>query len=445
MKFEVFVGCLALFFTVFKLASAQNWEYRGSFPNNDFMGGSGCYGLAVDPEGKVWIQLFGETDSILSGSVKLATRVIYIFNRDGSPAPFSPIKRIIGPGIDDSMASPPGYSNRGLRTDHAGNILAASFDRLFRINYQTGTAMNKQVPSANNTLTAPAVDSMGNIFTACVLPGLPIQIFEKDNLSLIGYAVDSSKGYSRSFEVSRDGNTIYWAGYTNHAVYRYTRKDEFSAFPLVPDTILKGMDAESFCWNPKTRYLWLSSGNYSDLPNRYPDTQTYWQPNTWYAYNPIQDKITDSLSWQFNIPNNLNERPRAIAFSLSGDTAYVGCYGGSDYSPVQMFVKKTSGLKQNTRQNHNSVSPLLWNYPNPFNPSTTMQYSLLVKGQVTVEILNVRGEKVQTLVSGFQEAGRYKTVWDGKDQQGKLLSSGIYTIYLKSGDYRERKQMLLVK
>jgi hypothetical protein len=242
------------------------------------------------------------------------------------------------------MTTPPNLSNRGLRADHQGNILVCSQDRLFRLNYKTGAGMNKVIPQLNSVLTAPAVDAQGNIFTAQVFPLNPIRIFD-ENFNLIEYAIDSSKGFSRSFEVAKDGNTIYWTGYTNHAVYKYTRPDEFSPFGSVPDTILKGFDAESFVWNSETGHLWLSAGSYLDLPNRYPGAITSWSPNTWYAYKTKTNQVIDSLKWVFNSPNNPSERPRAIAFSAGGDTAYVGCFGGSDYPPVQMFIRLGSQSK----------------------------------------------------------------------------------------------------
>jgi protocatechuate 3,4-dioxygenase beta subunit len=336
-----FLASVVIFLLLCGSGYAQ-WQFVKNFPNDNFKGGQGCHGLAVDRDGKIWIQLYDVTDSVVvsPGTPKKPTRVIYVFNPDGTPAPFSPIKTITVGGIPDSMTTPPNLSNRGLRADHQGNILACSFDRLFRLNYKTGAGMNKTIPRLNASLTAPAVDAYGNIFTAQVIAGVyPIQIFDKD-FNLLGAAIDTSKGFSRSFEVAKDGNTIYWAGFTNHAVYKYTRPDEFSPFGSVPDTILKGFDAESVAWNSPTGYLWLSAGSYLNPPNNYPGAITSWSPNAWYAYNPETNQVVDSLKWIFNSPNNSFERPRAIAFSAGGDTAYVGCFGGSDYPPVQMFVRQ---------------------------------------------------------------------------------------------------------
>ena len=421
-------------------SSQAQWKYVGSFPNDDFKGNSGGHGLAVDPDGKIWFQFFGPTDSVVTpGGQKLPTRVIYVFNPDGSPASFSPIKTITVDGVIDTMTTPPNLSNRGLRADEQGNILVSNFDRLFRINYKTGEGMSKVIPIPNNSLTAAAVDAQGNIFAAPVVPdAFPIKIYDKD-FNFIGNAVDTSRGFSRAFEVSPDGNTIYWAGYTNHAVWKYTRPDEFSAF-AVTDTILKGFDSESFSWDPNG-LLWLSSGSYNDLPNRYPGVTTTYKPNTWYAYDPNTGQIVDFIEWQFFAPNNVNERPRGIAFSPDGNTAYVTCFGASDYAGIQKFQRTGTSVKgRESNWVHVETFQLLQNYPNPFNPQTTIPFELKNTGPVQVKVFDLLGREVVTLVDGVMPAGRHSVVFDARN-----LASGTYYYRVKIGDQMQTKRMLLLK
>jgi hypothetical protein len=86
------------------------------------------------------------------------------------------------------------------------------------------------------------------------------------------------------------------------------------------------------------------------------------------------------------------------------------------------------------------------NYPNPFNPSTTIKYALPAAGAVRLEVYNVVGQVVRTLVNGPQSAGRYAVQWDATDNQGASLSSGIYFYRLQAGDnFLEVKKMLLLK
>jgi len=418
-----------------RVESSYPPENKTNFPNDTFTGNSGGHGIAVDPDGKIWFQFYGATDSIATpAGPKAATRVIHVFNPDGSPASFSPIKTVTVDGVTDTLFN----SARGLRADADGNILAVHFDEVFRFDYKTGAGLGRMQPTAGVTLTAPAVDAQGNVFTAPVIPPAAIKIFDKD-FNFLGNAVDSSVGFSRAFEVSPDGNTIYWAGYTNMAVYKYTRPDEFSSF-AVTDTILKGFSSESFCWDPNG-LLWASSGSYNDLPNRFPGAATTYKPATWYAYDPATNQIVDFIEWQFNVAANPNERPRGIAFSPDGNTAYVTCFGGSDYPAIQKFSKTgTSVSGKESNWVHVETFQLFQNYPNPFNPQTTIPFELRQAGQVQVKVFDILGREVMTLVDGQMSAGRHDVVFDARS-----LASGTYYYRIKFGDRVQTKPMLLLK
>jgi predicted outer membrane repeat protein len=85
------------------------------------------------------------------------------------------------------------------------------------------------------------------------------------------------------------------------------------------------------------------------------------------------------------------------------------------------------------------------NHPNPFNPVTTLEYSLPERSHVTVEIYNVLGQKVRTLIDHEESAGSYTITWDGTDISGKSVATGIYLYRFQSGEYVETKKMLLLK
>jgi hypothetical protein len=86
------------------------------------------------------------------------------------------------------------------------------------------------------------------------------------------------------------------------------------------------------------------------------------------------------------------------------------------------------------------------NYPNPFNPATTIKYALPEASNVTLEIYNVVGQVVRTLVADHQNAGRYVVQWDAANDSGHSLSSGIYFYRLQAGgEFLEVKKMLLLK
>jgi hypothetical protein len=85
------------------------------------------------------------------------------------------------------------------------------------------------------------------------------------------------------------------------------------------------------------------------------------------------------------------------------------------------------------------------NYPNPFNPSTLIRFSLPKASQVDLQIFNVLGQSVRTLVSENLAAGEHTAVWDGKNDAGLALPSGTYFYRIKAGDFKAVKKMLLLK
>jgi len=88
---------------------------------------------------------------------------------------------------------------------------------------------------------------------------------------------------------------------------------------------------------------------------------------------------------------------------------------------------------------------LFQNYPNPFNPSTTIQYDISKATRVKLEIYNTLGQKVRELVNDIQPIGRYWVVWDGRNDAGSIVSSGIYFYILNTPEYFQTRKMLLVR
>jgi hypothetical protein len=88
----------------------------------------------------------------------------------------------------------------------------------------------------------------------------------------------------------------------------------------------------------------------------------------------------------------------------------------------------------------------LTNYPNPFNPETTITFSVpQTSSFVTITIYNIKGQKVKTLVNERLQAGEHSVVWDGRNGNNKSVSSGIYFYKLKAGNFEKSRKMLLMK
>lgn len=85
------------------------------------------------------------------------------------------------------------------------------------------------------------------------------------------------------------------------------------------------------------------------------------------------------------------------------------------------------------------------NYPNPFNPSTTIKFDLPRPGHVTLEVYNLLGQRVTTLVDGNLEAGYHQVRWDGTNHQGGVVASGVYFYKIQADGFARSRKMVLLK
>jgi hypothetical protein len=125
-------------------------------------------------------------------------------------------------------------------------------------------------------------------------------------------------------------------------------------------------------------------------------------------------------------------------------------YNGTEWVPFNetYFIRATvqtlvTSIEIDSRVPDNfEVHP---NYPNPFNSSTVISYSLPVSMDVSLIMYNVSGEAVAELVNSYQSAGSYKVTWNGKDNSGREAGSGIYFCRIRAGNNLFTHKMLLLK
>lgn len=85
------------------------------------------------------------------------------------------------------------------------------------------------------------------------------------------------------------------------------------------------------------------------------------------------------------------------------------------------------------------------NYPNPFNPSTTVKYELPKDSKVSLVIYNLKGQKVTTLANDFQTAGYHQTIWNGTNEMGQKVSSGVYFLRMQTENFVKTMTMTFTK
>ena len=125
-------------------------------------------------------------------------------------------------------------------------------------------------------------------------------------------------------------------------------------------------------------------------------------------------------------------------------TVHIGSFNVTSNGEYDVFVAKFSGTSSadnNIIPNDSEIS----NYPNPFNPETTINYSLKEDSNVSLNIYNIKGQKVKQLISEQLSAGQHSVMWNGRDINGKQVGSGIYFYKFKTRNYEKTKRMVLLK
>ena len=436
---------LALAVPIMASAQTQTWAFSRVFPDSSQRKAHGqTHGIVVDREGKVWIQpnnaANGDSVFVPALGRRVISNAIYIFNANGTPAAFSPLLILQYPnGSRDTLGGFLGRnstgalawetrSGRGLAMDNQGNIVAAHFNSIFKINATTGAGISRVLNAslngtAANGLSGPAVDRTGRVYATGVFPGDAIVIYNAD-MTFRETIAPLDEGFSRVTGVSATGDTLYHFPYDKKAVYRYKRPDEFSAFNPKPDTLLRGMAVESFTTHPTTRQLWMGAGSLNDLP-----TPPYFR-NRWYAFNandltmpfpPRRDSIVWNGTKSDGTPSD--GRPRAIAFTQNGMTAYVGQFSnvGGELFGVRRYSRITVGIDAYGRWVPDDV--LVSVGPNPTRGTTTVRYQGLAGVSVRIELYDVAGRLVQTLVDGVQAGGEQTTTFDTSG-----MAAGVYYV-----------------
>jgi len=153
----------------------------------------------------------------------------------------------------------------------------------------------------------------------------------------------------------------------------------------------------------------------------------YGQPSEYYTIINNRINMVGSQSFNRDISHTFffPERNKMVQLATSGVWIY-----DIEYTTVSDSDEVIKPLE----------TYLIGNYPNPFNPETTISYVLAKEGIVSIEVYNIKGQKVKTLVEGLRAAGRHNVVWNGND-----VSSGVYFYKMASEGYVGVKKMVLVK
>ena len=148
--------------------------------------------------------------------------------------------------------------------------------------------------------------------------------------------------------------------------------------------------------------------------------------------------------WDYGYAIKIDDARNCYVTGSFRSTATFGSYSLTSSGGFDIFVAKLNS----SVFAENEISPTinsLSNYPNPFNPETTISYQLRADSKVQLSIYNIRGQLVKTLVNEIKPAGEYFVIWNGKDSNGNRVGSGIYLYKLIAGDFQKVRRMILLR
>ena len=99
--------------------------------------------------------------------------------------------------------------------------------------------------------------------------------------------------------------------------------------------------------------------------------------------------------------------------------------------------------EQNSKFPESAV--LFQNHPNPFNPTTSIRYNLSEDNYIELQIIDILGREIRTLTADFRKAGYHDVIWDGLDNRGRHVPSGVYLYILKTDQICETKKLMMLK
>ncbi len=434
------------------------------------------HGVVVAPDGHVWVNVYGGHGrmEILASGDTVHYKGIYVLDpATGQHADFSPIEILTFPdGTSDSLTAESASSGggRGIEIDHDGNILSSHYKTLYKINYMTGEGMAMWV--GESSLTEAVSDANGNIFVSYVLAGeRPCVVLDGD-LNYVGNAIDTVGHINRALEVTDNGEDMYigstWNGHgvthwnsTVPGVIQHSFVDTFAVAEDIDacwDLIGSAMGADSayVAWCDEDTVfeqtaLWASSLDLS------PDgdllvgalTAGWGGPlgGTFWMFD-LEDYHAGPFAMVGNWHNwdgsgeGVTDGPRGAAWDADGNLYLADFYSNGVYHYAADF---TSVSDDDTKSVIASGYVLKQNYPNPFNPDTRIEFTVPVNEHVNLAVYNLEGRLVKTLVDQIMSSGQHITNWDGTNEKGTKVSTGMYIYQLRTNSTLLNRRMTFVK
>jgi hypothetical protein len=291
---------------------------------------------------------------------------------------------------------------------NSGNTASPEIDVHFYLS--TDNIINETDYSLGQA-TVSHLDPLGNITIESILI-LPSSL--DDGEYFVGYFIDQEDDLSESDE---DNNT----GVAEKTIH-------YGQSVAGQITVVSPNGSEEWAPNTSEKIQWQSS----DVSR----VNIEYSVNNGTSWETIASNVNSTGLYTWNIPSI--ESIQCLIRITDSDNAEVYDSSNNSFSIVVPVSVKIEGVLPQEYVLHQ-------NSPNPFNPTTTIAYALPEPAHVRMELFNIHGEKVISLVDSHQNPGFYTVKWDGRDDLGRLVSDGIYLCRFYTGVYNRTMRMLLLK
>jgi len=337
------------------------------------------------------------------------------------------------------------------------------------------------IPKGGYFLKALVTDDKGNTTTSNL-----VKIFVGDiNRELVGHwefnenVIDSSDHYNHGHIY---GSPEFVSGYANDNAIKFNTEEDYVEIPESPDFSVTSFTVsarvkipnsipdgwrtivEHNRWGQNWFGIWKSANGkkfhfrWTNHGIATSDFSTTISPNQWYYVAATYDSSKETAKMYLDgkldktienaaIPKSVDSKLR-IGLNLDGGEYFNGIIDDVriynhvlSNAEIQDLLKQTAIKNQNGDDNNRLPQKYsLFNYPNPFNSSTTIQYRIPLQSNVKIAIYNLQGEKLKILMDTNKQAGTHKVKFDSK-----ALSSGIYLYRIQSDLYSLTKRMVILK
>lgn len=332
--------------------------------------------------------------------------------------------------------------NIGVTSEIKRGYLRVYADTIYIENLESG----EEIWVEYDDTYAPDQIDIHSIIFKTTLAGDQFYNNNRDTTELRTYVLPMTLGYADS----ATGNYTWWIGGTGTGF-----ANEF----VLPEAVTVTGVSVNYMTSGSTQrsYFYIipadGNGNPDEANTLWGDTITTFNSGSWYTAN-IPEPINFQPGEKFFASHITGADSIGTGMDNDMPLSNRGWENTGSYAPsrdrsaqdicVSVVCDVGVGIDDNVSALPMSFN-LNQNYPNPFNTRTEIGFYLAERSEVTFDIYNIVGQKIKTLKNGMFEAGSHTVIWDGTNDTGDIVSSGVYFYRLTAGDNNQTKKMVMLK